>query len=59
MTKEEINETKEAIEDLDDVVLDTIIGCCKELHCEGMQMCFWDRDAIMDVIDKVLEEDKQ
>ena len=57
MTKEEIKETMEAIEELDDVVLDTIIQCCKELHCQGTQMCFWDRDAIMDVIDKVLEED--
>ena len=57
MTREEINETKEAIEDLDDVVLDVIIQCCKELHCQGMQMWFWDRYAIMNVIDKVLEED--
>lgn len=57
MTKEEIKETKEVIEELDDIVLDVIIQCCKELHCQGIQMCFWDRVAIMGVIDKVLEED--
>ena len=57
MTREEINETKQAIEDLDDLVLDVIIQCCKELYCQGMQMCFWDRYSVMDVIDKVLEED--
>lgn len=53
MTEEEI---KEAIEDLDDEVLMTLIECCKQLCIDGMTLCFWDRDAIMDVIDKVLEE---
>jgi len=53
MTQEEI---KEAIEDLDEQVLLTIIECCKELNIKGMQMCFWDRYSLMDVIDKVLEE---
>ena len=59
MTREEIKEIKGAIEELDDIVLDVIIQCCKELHCQSIQMCFWDRDAIMDVIEKVLEGDKQ
>lgn len=53
MNKEEI---KEAIEDLDEEVLLTIIECCKELNIKGMQMCFWDRHSIEDVLDKVLEE---
>ena len=53
MTKEKI---KEAIEDIDDEVLLTIIDCCKELHIKGVHMCFWDRDSIEDVLDKVLEE---
>lgn len=53
MTQEEI---KEAIEDLDEEVLLTIIDCCKELYIKGMEMCFWDRYSIEDVLDKVLEE---
>ena len=53
MTQEEI---KEAIEDLDEEVLYTIIDCCKEFSIKGIQMCFWDRYNLMDVIDKVLEE---
>ncbi len=50
MNKEEI---KEAIEDLDEEVLLTIIDCCKELNIKGMQMCFWDKDSIIDVFDTV------
>ena len=53
MKQEEI---KEAIEDLDDEVLLTIIDCCKELCIKGVGMFLWDRDSIMDVLDKVLEE---
>ena len=53
MNKEEI---KEAIEDLDEEVLLTIIDCCKELYIKGVHMCFWDMDSIEDVLDKVLEE---
>lgn len=53
MTKEEI---KEAIEDIDEEVFLTIIECCKELNIKGMQMCFWDRDSIEDVLDTVLEK---
>lgn len=53
MKQEEI---KEAIEGLDEEVLLTIIECCKELNIKGMQMCFWDRYSIEDVLDKVLEE---
>ena len=53
MTREEI---KEAIENLDEEVLLTIIECCKQLNIKSMQMCFWDRDSIEDVLDKVLEE---
>lgn len=53
MTQEEI---KEAIECLDEEVFLTIIECCKELNIKGMQMCFWDRDSIEDVLNKVLEE---
>lgn len=52
MTQEEI---KEAIEDIDEEVLLTIIECCKELNIKGLQMCFWDRDSIEGVLDKVLE----
>lgn len=50
MKREEI---KEAIEDLDEEVLLTIIDCCKELNIKGMQMCFWDKDSIIDVFDTV------
>lgn len=45
----------EAINDIDDEVLYTIIDCIKELYLNGKQMCFWDRDAIMDVVDEVIE----
>lgn len=46
----------EAIEDLDDEVLLTIIDCCKELHCNGTALWAWDRDSIMSVLDKVLND---
>ncbi len=46
---------RECIEDIDDEVLETIIDCCKELVCNGKQMFLWDRDAIMDVFDKVMK----
>lgn len=52
MDKEEIIE---AIDDIDDEVLYTIIDCIKELFLNDKQMCFWDRDAIMDVVDEVIE----
>ena len=52
MTREEIIE---AIEDIDDEVLLTIIDCIKELLCNGTQMFLWDRDTIMDVVDEVLK----
>lgn len=50
MNKEEI---KEAIEDLDEEVLLTIIDCCKELNIKSVHMCFWDKDSIIDVFDTV------
>jgi hypothetical protein len=50
MTEKEI---KDAIEDIDDEVLLTIIDCCKELFCNGIQMCFWDRDSVIDVLHDV------
>ena len=52
MTKEEI---KQAIENIDEDVLLTIIDCCKELACNGTQMYLWDKDAIMDVLDDVMK----
>lgn len=52
MDKEEI---RQAIEDIDYEVLYTIIDCIKELQCNGTQMFQWDRDAIMEVFDKVMK----
>lgn len=56
MTKEEI---KEAIEDIDDEVLQTIIDCCKELYYEDVLMLYWDKESIMDVLDTVWRKNNQ
>lgn len=52
MTNEEI---REAIDDLDEEVLLTIIECCKEMYCNGLAPWEWD-DRMMEVLDKVLED---
>lgn len=55
MTNMDKKEIIEGIYEIDDEVLYTIIDCIKELFLNGKQMCFWDRDAIMDVVDEVIE----
>lgn len=55
MTNIDKEEIIEAIDEIDDKVLYTIIDCIKELFLNGKQMCFWDRNAIMDVVDEVIE----
>ena len=43
------------IEHMDDIVLLSIIACCRELVVNGVPMHKWDGDSILDVFDEVIE----
>ena len=52
MVKEYI---RNEIEHMDDIVLLSIIACCRELGIKGVSMHKWDGDSILDVFDEVIE----
>ena len=47
---------KNEIEEMDEVVLLSIIECCRELAVKGVPMHKWDADNILDVFDEVIED---
>ena len=53
MTKQEI---REELKYIDDDVVNAVIECCKELLCEGVPPCEWDRDAVLNHFDKALAD---
>ena len=52
MVKEYI---RNEIEYIDDIVLLTIIACCRELAIKGVPMHKWDADSVLDVFDEVID----
>ena len=52
MVKEYI---RNEIEHMDDIVLLSIIACCRELAINGVPMHKWDADTILDVFDEVID----
>lgn len=53
MVKEYI---RNEIEHMDDIVLLSIIACCRELVVKGVPVYKWDADTILDVFDYVIED---
>ena len=44
------------IEHMDDIVLLSIIACCRELAIDGVPLYEWDADSVLDVFDEVIED---
>ena len=53
MVKEYI---RNEIEHMDDIVLLSIIACCRELAVKGVPMRKWDEESVLDVFDEVIED---
>ena len=53
MVKEYI---RNEIEHMDDIVLLSIIACCRELVVNGVPMHKWVADSILDVFNEVIED---
>ena len=49
----DINEKRP--ENMDDIVLLSIIECCKQLAINGVPLYEWDADSVLDVFDEVIE----
>lgn len=49
------DEVKTEIEEMDEVLLLNIIECCKQLYIDGTPLFLWDRDTILDAVDRALE----
>ena len=52
MVKEYI---RNEIEHMDDIVLLSIIACCRQLVIKGVPMHKWDADSALDVFDEVID----
>ena len=46
---------RKEIERMDDIVLLSIIECCKKLAINGVPMYEWDNDSLLDVFDEAIE----
>ena len=53
MVKEYI---RNEIEHMDDIVLLSIIECCKKLVINGVPLYEWDADSVLDVFDEAIED---
>ena len=53
MVKEYI---RNEIEHMDDIVLLSIIACCRELAINGVPMYKWDSDSVLYVFNEVIED---
>ena len=47
---------KQEIEELDDDIVCAIIDSCKELYCDGIPLFNWDRETMMQRLDKVMKD---
>ena len=52
MVKEYI---RNEIEHMDDIVLLSIIACCRELAINGVPMHKWNADSVLDVFNEVID----
>lgn len=41
---------------MDEIVLLSIIACCRQLAVNGVAMHKWDGDSVLDVFDDVIED---
>ena len=47
---------RDDLEHLDDGIMSAVIECCKELFCDVVFLHKWDKDTVLEYLDKALAQ---